>query len=163
MTCLKKNWKHILVFNENQWKSKITEDCGFDFYCFSISIDWLQLIFIDYYWCYWFLILIEWYHLEKLQWPNATGIRVCCKWIHPNVANDNLRVWKHLRFSELGWKNSATVEIFFFLKDPSGWRKNGRMETSITTASFPSNRSRNLSPKKIFCESNLGNALFSQS
>ena len=97
--------KHILVFNENQWKSKITEDCGFDFYWFSISINWLQLIFIDYYWCYWFLILIEWYRLEKPQWANATAIRVCCKWIHPNVDNHNLRAWKHLRFSELEWKN----------------------------------------------------------
>ena len=103
--------KHILVFNENQWKSKITEDCGFDFYWFSISINWLQLIFIDYYWCCWFLILIEWYRLEKPQWTNATAIRVCCKWIHPNVDNDNLRAWKHLRFSELEWKNSATEEL----------------------------------------------------
>ena len=156
--------KHILVFNENQWKSKITEDCGFDFYWFSISINWLQLIFIDYYWCYWFLILIEWYRLEKPQWANATAIRVCCKWIHPNVDNHNLRAWKHLRFSELEWKNSATEELKKKKKRPfihSGWRRNRRMETWITTASFPSNRSRNLSPKKIYCESNLGNAFLS--
>jgi len=47
--------------NKNQWKSNITQDCGFDFYWFTISIDWFLLIFIDHYWCVLLLILIKWY------------------------------------------------------------------------------------------------------
>ena len=46
-----------------------------DFYWFSISINLLLLIFIDYYWSYWLLILIEWYGLARLYGYTAATER----------------------------------------------------------------------------------------
>ena len=57
---------------QNQWKSKITQHCSFDFYWFSISINWLQLIDIDWYWLYWLLILIDyWFSLIEVVWVHV--------------------------------------------------------------------------------------------
>ena len=50
-----------MQIDHNQWKSKLNQLLGFDFYWFPIPINWLLLIIIDYIDFRRLLIFIDWY------------------------------------------------------------------------------------------------------